>query len=310
MYILSCEREDKGGGIYRCTADGRGSLQVLEHFPCDRPMYGIRAGGRLHILLRAPFRNSENSGYFSCKEDFTDATACKDTLGKVACHLCAAGNDIYIVNYLSGNIVKNCERAVAHCGYGPNVSRQEAPHTHCVVPSPDGAYILCTDLGTDSLYVYDRELGLVCRAKVPDGFGIRHILFSADGTRIYAVNELVPSVSMFAWEKDGARYIDTVRLTEREGATGAAIRLSEDEKYLFVSVRGENRIYVCDAQSGKVLHSADCGGDGPRDFNFFEDGHLVCCNEKNDLVTVFPFEDGHMRGKSGAFSLPAPLCVF
>ena len=251
MYILSCEKPEKGGGIYRCEIND-GSLKISAYLPCDRPMYAVKANGRLHVLLRAPFSNGENSGCFSCTEDFSDKSEIRDTLGRVACHLCVIENDVYIANYISGNIVKNCERAVAHTGHGVNAQRQEAPHTHCVIPSPCGKYVLCTDLGTDTLYIYDGELNLKNTAKVPEGYGIRHIVFSKDGKYIYAVNELVSSVSVFGWQNARARYLRTEKLTDAPSATGAAIRISKDGKFLYCSVRGENTLYVLRADGANL----------------------------------------------------------
>lgn len=98
MYILSCEKPEKGGGIYRCEINDS-SLKINAYLPCDRPMYAVRAGGRLHVLLRAPFANGENSGYFSCSEDLSDKTDVRNTLGKVACHLCVIENDVYIAKH-------------------------------------------------------------------------------------------------------------------------------------------------------------------------------------------------------------------
>ena len=310
MYILSCEKPEKGGGIYRCEIND-GSLKINAYLPCDRPMYAVRAGGRLHVLLRAPFANGENSGYFSCSEDLSDKTDVRDTLGKVACHLCVIGKDVYTVNYLSGNIVKNCERAVAHAGRGANAQRQEAPHTHCVIPSPCGKYILCTDLGTDALYIYDRELNLKGTAKVPEGYGIRHIVFSKDGKYIYAINELVPSVSVFGWQNASTRYLRTEKLTDAPGATGAAIRLSKDGKFLYCSVRGENALYVLRADGANltVEQKTDCGGESPRDFHVIEDKFLICCNENSDNVTVFTLQSGGRIAKTAQVKLPKPLCA-
>lgn len=310
MYILSCEKPEKGGGIYRCEIND-GCLKINAYLPCDRPMYAVRAGGRLHVLLRAPFANGENSGYFSCAEDFSDKTDVRDTLGKVACHLCDIENDVYIANYISGNIVKNCERAVAHAGRGANAQRQESPHTHCVIPSPCGKYILCTDLGTDTLYIYDRELNLKGTAKVPEGYGIRHIVFSKDGKYIYAVNELVPSVSVFGWQNASTRYLRTEKLTDAPGATGAAIRLSKDGKFLYCSVRGENALYVLRADGANltVEQKTDCGGDSPRDFHIIEDKFLICCNENSDNVTVFSLRNDVMTAKIAEAKLPKPLCA-
>ena len=272
-------------------------------------MYAVKSGGRLHVLLRAPFANDENSGYFSCSEDFSDKAGVHDTLGKVACHLCVIEDDVYIVNYLSGNIVKNCERTVAHTGRGVNAQRQEAPHTHCVIPSPCGKYILCTDLGTDTLYIYDRALNLKNTATVPEGSGIRHVVFSKDGKYIYAVNELVPSVSVFEWQNAGAHYSDTVKLTDREGATGAAIRISNDGKSLYCSVRGENTLYVLRANGANlsVEQKTGCGGERPRDFHIIENKFLICCNENSDNVTVFSLQNNR-RKKVGELEIYSPLC--
>ena len=309
MYILSCEKAEKGGGIYRCET-GEGGIKINAYLPCDRPMYAVKANGRLHVLLRAPFKNGENSGYFSCPEDLSDKTDVRDTLGKVACHLCVIEDDVYIVNYLSGNIVKNCERAVAHTGRGANAQRQEAPHTHCVIPSPCDKYILCTDLGTDTLYIYDRALNLKGTAKVPEGYGIRHIVFSKDGKYIYAINELVPSVSIFKWQNAMANYVNTVKLTETEGATGAAIRISNDGKFLYCSVRGENALYVLRANGANlsVEQKTGCGGDSPRDFHIIDDEFLVSCNENSDSVVWFSLQNGKIGKKAGELKLKKPLC--
>lgn len=309
MYILSCEKPEKGGGIYRCET-GEGGLKINAYLPCDRPMYAVKANGRLHVLLRAPFANSENSGYFSCSEDFSDKTEVGDTLGRVACHLCVIGEDVYIANYLSGSIVKNCERAVAHTGHGANAQRQEAPHTHCVTPSPCGNYVLCADLGTDMLYIYDRDLHLKDTANVPPGYGIRHIVFSKDGKYIYAVNELVPSVSVFEWKNAMANYLNTVKLTETEGATGAAIRISENDKFLYCSVRGENALYVLRADGANLTaeQKTDCGGESPRDFHIIDDEFLVSCNENSDSVVWFSLQNGKIGKKAGELKLKKPLC--
>lgn len=309
MYILSCEKPEKGGGIYRCKING-GCLKINAYLPCDRPMYAVKANGRLHVLLRAPFKNGENSGYFSCTEDFSDKSEIRDTLGKVACHLCVIEEDVYIANYISGNIVKNCERAVAHTGRGVNAQRQEAPHTHCVTPSPCGKYILCTDLGTDTLYIYDRALNIKNTAKVPEGYGIRHIFFSKDGKYIYAINELVPSVSVFEWKNAMANYLNTVKLTETEGATGAAIRISENDKFLYCSVRGENALYVLRADGANLTaeQKTDCGGESPRDFHIIDDEFLVSCNENSDSVVWFSLQNGKIGKKAGELKLKKPLC--
>ena len=287
IFLLSCAEASEGGGVYKYGLTEKGNLKRIAYFPCSKPMYSVLFNGRLHILLRSPFGTNDNSGYFSCREDFSDVSAVKDTLGRCACHL-AVDTDAYIVNYLSGNIVKNCEISVAHIGKGVNQPRQDCAHTHFATFSPDKKYVLCCDLGLDTLFVYDRDLNRVSSAKVPDGYGIRHLLFSRDGRFIYAVNELVPSVSVFAYSDGSAEYLNTTPLVCKEKtSTAAAIRADEETGRLYVSVRGENKIFVFDVCGATLRAIADfsCGGRGPRDFDIVGD-YIVCTNENSDSVTV------------------------
>ncbi len=309
LHLLSCAPAEAGGGIYRCRLSANGTLTKTDYLPCDRPMYAVMDGERLHVLLRAPFAGSEESGYVSCKADFSDVTKPVGTNGKCACHLAVCGEDVYAVNYLSGSLTKIGEMTVTHTerSVNGNPIRQEAPHTHYVGLSVDNRFVFCTDLGADTLFVYDCKLNEVSRAKVPKGYGIRHLVLTRDGRTIYAVNELVPSVSRFSFVDGAVTYLETVLLPcEVPASTAAAIRLSEDEKRLYTSVRGENRIFVLNTEDGapKLFHSFPSGGQGPRDFDLI-DGFLIVCNEDSDEVSVPETETGEKR-----FSLPMkhPLC--
>lgn len=287
IYLLSCADVAAGGGVYKYGLTETGKLKEIAYLPCPKPMYAVKSGERLHIILRSPYETSDNSGYFSCKTDFTDRSDMQNTLGKCACHL-AVDKDAYIVNYLSGNIVKNCEKVVLHSGKGVNLPRQDMPHTHFVAFSPDKKYVLCCDLGLDTIFVYDRDLKEISRVKVPDGYGVRHFVFSKCGKYIYAVNELAPSISVLAYSDGKAEYLSTTILScINKVSTGAAIRLDETNSKLYVSVRSENAIFVSDV-NGKNLNATgkfSCGGDSPRDFDMVGE-YFVCTNEKSDLVSV------------------------
>lgn len=212
IYLLSCAEVAEGGGVYKYGLTETGKLKENAYLPCPKPMYAVISDDRLHILLRSSFSADDHSGYFSCKTDFTDRSEIRSTLGRCACHLAAEGNDVYIVNYLSGNIVKNCKKVVDHSGAGVNLPRQDMPHTHFVAFSPDKKYVLCCDLGLDTIFIYDRDLNEISRAKVPQGYGVRHLVFSKDGEFFYAVNELIPSISVFVYSNGNAEYLSTTKL--------------------------------------------------------------------------------------------------
>lgn len=311
IYILSCQTTENGGGIYAYNLTENGTLEKRNYFPCDRPMYAAKYEKGLCVLLRQPFENSENSGYFFVDEALQNATEIKDTQGVVACHLCVENADVYIVNYLSGNIVKNGEIIAQRTGKSIHPTRQTKPHTHFIGETPDGYLAVC-DLGTDTLAIYDKNLRLVFESKAPSGYGIRHLVFSKDGKYIYAVNELVPSVSVFAYANGKAELINTAKIDcENEKANGAAIRLSDDGKYLYVSLREENAICVFEVNGEKLtlLQTVDCGGDSPRDFDVFEN-HLIVCNENSGNVVAYKAADGLLKKIVSEKFLPNVLCCF
>lgn len=291
IYLLSCAEVAEGGGVYKYGLTETGKLKEIAYLPCPKPMYAVIFGERLHILLRSPFSADDHSGFFSCKTDFTDRSEIQSTLGRCACHLAAEGNDVYIVNYLSGNIVKNCKKVVDHSGAGVNLPRQDMPHTHFTTFLPDKKYVLCCDLGLDTIFIYDRDLNEISRAKVPQGYGVRHLVFSKDGEFFYAVNELIPSISVFAYSNGNAEYLSTTKLDcKNKNSTAAAIRL--DKNSLYASVRGENEIYAYRVDGADFLFYGrfSCGGEGPRDFDLIGD-YIVCANENSDNVTVIEKND-------------------
>lgn len=310
IYILSCQTIQNGGGIYAYDLTENGELEQRVYFACDSPMYAVKCEKGLCVLLRQPFENSENSGYFYVDEALQNTTEIKDTQGEVACHLCVEKDDVYIVNYLSGNIVKNGDKITQRQGKGIHPTRQTQPHTHFVGQMFD-EYLAVCDLGTDALAIYDKELQFVSEVKVPDGYGIRHLTFSKDGKYIYAVNELVPSVSVFAYQNGRAELLKTEPIEcQKENATGAAIRLSEDGKHLYVSVREENVIcmYAVNDEILLRLQTVDCDGDSPRDFDICGE-YLVCCNEKSDSVIVYHIKNGLVIHKTFNATIKNALCV-
>ena len=310
IYILSCETIENKGGIYGYDLTKNGELIQIAYFPCDRPMYAVKSEKGICVLLRQPFENSENSGYFYIDEDLQTATGIKDTQGVVACHLCVDDGDVYIVNYLSGNIVKNGEVIAQRTGKSVHPTRQTEPHTHFVDKTPDGYLAVC-DLGTDALAFYDKNLQLISETKVPSGCGIRHLTFAKDGRYIYAVNELLPSISIFSYKGGKAELANTVKIDcKNEKANGAAIRLSVDGKYLYVSLREENVIcvYEINDENLTLIQTMDCGGDSPRDFNIFGD-YLFCANEKSNSITFFRLDNCENGDENEVVVLKSPLCI-
>ncbi len=310
IYILSCTDIKNGGGIYSFSLSEK-EIVKTGYLPCDRPMYSVSSKNGICTLLRAPFEEKSDSGYFFCDEKFKNSTPLISTKGIVACHLDVVNNDVYAVNYLSGNVVKNGEIITQRSGKSVHLTRQSEPHTHFIKQSHDGYFAVC-DLGTDILAFYDKNLNLISECKVLPGYGIRHLVFSKDNKYIYSINELVPSVSIFSYNSGCANIISTFDIkVSNPKANGAAIRISDDGKLLYVSLREENVICVFSIENEKLslLQTVDCKGNSPRDFNIFNN-LLVCTNELNNSITVFSLENGLINKFLYSYSINSPLCVF
>ena len=315
VYLLACAPKEAGGGIYRYAVSGEGKLALLSRYACDYPMYSIRDDAQLHTVLR--YEKGMETGAVAVQPIASDGALGtpvdeRPSLGLVPCHLAVQDGDTYLVNYVTGNVVKNSTVSVQHGGRGPHKTRQEKAHTHFVSSLPDGLLGVC-DLGLDMLFIYNRDLQLVSTAKVPAGYGIRHFVTKkvGDGYQIYAINELVPSVSRFVYDAGRATYLDTVEIPcTVKDSTAAAIRLPSDGNYLYTSVRGENILSVFSvAEDGALtlLQSVPCGN-GPRDFDV-TDTHLICANQFGSTVEVYRLEDGLIAGRTDTISRPEPLCV-
>ena len=313
LFAASCAHD---GGVFRYEFSDDDKLTQTGEILLDRPMYFQKIGEALHVILRAPDGFDGKSAYVFCNAYRNDAdmsnAVCTD--GVVACHLSVCGDDVYAVNYLSGNLVRVGKKSVAHlpaddCKPG----RQDAPHPHCVIPSPDGTYLLCTDLGLDKIVVYDRELNFVSEWKAPRGCGVRHIVFSHDGDYVYAVNELDSSVSVYSYDNGSLQLLSTYSSEiSCPHNLAAAIRLSPDGRRLYVSQRGEDVVSVfevCNRAEIRLLTSFSCGGRGPRDICLSPDGrYLAVANEVSGDVSIFIL-DGDRATLTDRVSLPGVLCV-
>lgn len=78
----------------------------------------------------------------------------------------------------------------------------------------------------------------------------------------------------------------------------AAIRLSDDEKCIYVSTRTKDVISVIELEDHKptVIQTVSCGGKHPRDFVLLGQ-YLLCANKNTNEVVSFKINDDGTLGK-------------
>lgn len=312
LYIASCARD---GGIYHAHLSPDGIIDIRDKILLDRPMYLIRQQNRLHIVLLAPFATSSDSGYAALDIRPDGSLAPPDTLlsthGVEACHLAAIGQQIFIVNYTSGSVLRLPDTLRQHSGHSIHPQRQQEAHPHYVSPTPDGKALCVVDLGLDQLVVYDAQLEqVISRTALPPGSGCRHLTFSADGALAFCANELASTVSVLRYETGRFTLLDTYP-TLPEGYTGqstcAAIRATAH--HVYVSNRGHDSITSYTLQGEQLCRQrvTASGGCSPQDFTLCGP-YLLCANANSHTVTVFARRGGELSPVS-SLSLSTPYCI-
>ena len=305
LYIACCTED---GGVAHVVLGDDGRLQRQRMWTVPATMYLTLESGRLYALFLDPLKTGESAvAAFELDERYEAGfTSAVPTGGMEACHLSVVGENVYVANYQTGSVAKITPD-------GRFVRRHEsgalASHPHFIAPSPDGKYLLCADLGLDTIFTYDRDLAPRFTAKTPAGSGPRHLAFSPDGKTVYCVNEIGNTVTVFSYENGRLTPLETVDvLPGYDGESyAAALRLYDGK--LYVSHRGADCITVYRTDKTRLLYEETiaCGGKWPRDFDKFGE-FLVCTNEKSDSVTVLRQTDGKWAVCS-SLSLPRPLCV-
>lgn len=173
-------------------------------------------------------------------------------------------------------------------GKGPISTRQEAPHIHSAVLSPDEKYLMVSDLGTDKINIYNYKASktpALAPAETPfvktaPGAGPRHSEFSPNGKFMYNVQELTATITAYAYKTGRLTEIETVKMMPDNfnGVNGAAdIHLSPDGLFLYATNRGSaNEIvaFSINQETGKLTFVERYPtGPVPRNFVIDPTGH-------------------------------------
>lgn len=181
---------------------------------------------------------------------------------------------------------------------GPRPEQTDGPHPHFFDKTPAGNLVSC-DLGNDTVDFYRLENGKLthlAQYKNQAGFGSRHIVFSKDGNYFYVVGELSSQINVVKFNEDtwDFKNIATYKtipedFTEHNGS--AALYISQDGKYIYVSNRGHNSITVFkvnDDHTLSLIQRISTFGDFPRDFNWDQaQKYVVVANQNSNDATLY-----------------------
>ncbi|HME00351.1 MAG TPA: lactonase family protein [Terriglobia bacterium] len=260
--------------------------------------------------------------------------------GPGPCHvsLDKTGKYVLVANYDGGSVAAfprlahgrlgEASAFIQHTGHSVNPQRQQGPHAHCILTSPDNRFALAADLGLDQLLVYrfDPAHGTLAPhdppfAKADPGAGPRHFAFHPSGRFAYLINEIGSSVTAFSYDegKGALHKLQTISTLPKDfkGANDCAeIAVSGDGRFLYGSNRGHNSIavFAIETLNGTLtpVEFVSTQGKTPRNFAIDPTGaYLFAANQDSDTIVVFHIDPntGRLTPTGPVLDAPSPVCV-
>lgn len=208
-------------------------------------------------------------------------------------------------------------------GHGPH-ENQEGPHAHYTDLTPDNRLVVC-DLGNDTVYTYtvskEGKLTETARFHTHPGAGPRHLVFHPNGKIAYLFVELSSEVIVLDYDStDGTfteqQIISSIPTEHTDFNSGAAIRVSNDGKFVYATNRGHNSIVVYQTSNAgsklELIQRESVEGDFPRDFNLSpNEKFVIVANQNSDNLTLFERNttDGKLTLLQKEVYAPEVVCV-
>lgn len=244
---------------------------------------------------------------------------------------------VFVGNYGGGSVLSiplNADGSfgaevqnIKHEGSSVVKDRQDKPHVHAVVLSPDDRFLLVPDLGVDKVYQYRVDVtkpqGLSPASSpftsVKPGGGPRHLAFHPNGKYAYLALELVADVAVFGYKDGKLDERQTISMIEPgfNGKVSAAdIHTSPDGKFLYVSNRGDANqiaIFSIDKDGGlKTVGHQSVLGKTPRNFAIDPSGNfLLAANQNTNDIVIFKrdVKTGLLTDTGKKIQVDKPVCL-
>ena len=278
-------------GIYSFEVED-GKLSNVQKF-CEikNPKYLSKKNNL--IVTVADFDHDSGVALIDAKGEIIDKVAFEE---RTSCYVTTDGNDIYTANYHTG-IISHIEIQEDKLKFINSIQIQDGAGCHQVLVWNDNLLVPCLFL--DRIVILDKSLKKVGSIPFTANTGPRHGVFTKDNEYLYLVSELSNELFVIHTGDWKIEYQIPVLMNGLKHIRDtAAIRLSEDEKYLYVSTRTQDVISVIELEGHcpTVIQTTSCGGKHPRDF-ILVDKYLLCANRNSNEVVCFMIHEDGTLGK-------------
>ena len=341
--LVGTYTKGKSTGMYVYNFDKKtGSAKIVDSVQSPNPSYIAVAPNQKYVYAVSETQRGDYSGKvrsfsFNKKTGKLNFINEVPSVGDNPCYIIVdkTGRWAIVANYSSGTLAVlpirddgSLGEAVSHnrhWGKGINAQRQEAPHVHSTVLSPDNKYLFVQDLGIDKIIIYsfNENSGAIVptdSVKVQEGSGPRHFTFHPNKKWAYLVQEMSGTVSSFGYQKGKLKNIQTISALPpgfTKFFSGADIHASEDGRFLYASTRDSANIitiFKIDQKTGKLtaVGHQSVFGKTPRNFNFDPRGdYLLVANQNSDSIVTFKInhQNGMLTDTGNRIDVGNPVCI-
>lgn len=246
--------------------------------------------------------------------------------GEDPCYVATDGRLLTVANYSGGTLalyrlmenggIGPLDSLIVSGTGGPDLTRQDKPHVHCAVFSPDGKHLLFSEFSADaigSIDIVGRISNYHLAARLPADFGPRHLLFDASGTHLYAIGELSGDVAVFDYAYGQLDFKQVVKADEADARGAADLHLSPDGKFLYASLRlQKDGIAIFSVAGDGTLTKVgyQFTGPHPRNFTITKDLAIVACRD-SDEIEIYRRDEktGLLTDTGRRIAVPKPVFV-
>ncbi len=251
--------------------------------------------------------------------------------GPVHVHVHPSGRFLLSALYTTGQVAVHSIGADRRVGpvvdsvQHPTDPELGKPIVHQVVSDPSGGWVLACDLGLDSVFAYQVDLhtghlGSQRRTQLAAGAGPRQLAFAPTGSFAYVANEQDSTITTCRWDASHGVLtpIQTISTLLAEPPTRnypAAVVVSPDGRFVYLSNRGDNSIAVFAVRSTGLLElvaTPSCGGVWPRSVALEPSGRwLYVGNQQSNQVVWFGRDvtTGQLGTQAGSLDFTAVSCI-
>lgn len=325
-------------GIYALEFNKKGELvsKKLLAESVNPSFLSFSPDGKFVYAVNETGQESTVSAFAFDKEAETLTFLNKSEVLKGPCHIYSTQNHVFTANYSSGSVsvlsrkpngwVTDTLYNIIHPRYLFGGGRTGPSNAHQIVPSPNGRFILATNLGTDGVFTYrynpsgkKNVLEFISETKVAKGSGPRHMTFSKNGRFLYLLQELSAGLTVFSVGENGelTKIQEATLVTdETKKTSGADIHLSPDGKFLYATNRADANTITCFKVSKdgtlSFVEQYSTYGNAPRNFAISPDGKFVFVgNQKTNNIAVYSRNkcNGKLSLINQDIELGAPVCL-